>query len=397
MGIFSSLRNIVLFLLSILILIGIGYKYFEWQTLKSISSIQVSVDKEELGLAEEESKLGNKAYDSFGKLLEPEASTEAQLKQFDELNGLVNQSLNNQENYIKTLENNRKKYDELRTRSNFLFGKKGKFTKQIISSQKEYYDTEIEIANEDLVSSTLLKNLLMVWKDRVVMDEYDLAATKDIETVYSRNFSDIATLEKYTRSDFKFQESDKIKELYPYGYDSLNKFKDYMASYYSVIKDYIGGDLESAGYKYSRLQETEINLNIDFDKLFDEGNERRKERGKKIISSTTEKVRLIKEFKENNLGSYPLLAPIGYWKEDLILCGVYEYKIGYYNLITNKYPDANNFDNLLVQLSEVSPKTDSVDNKFDKSIVKYSNSDKEIKFECTDKEDGKSFSFTTEK
>src|SRR3990167_6393617 len=117
MGIFSSLRNIVLFLLSILILIGIGYKYFEWQTLKSISSIQVSVDKEELGLAEEESKLGNKAYDSFGKLLEPEASTEAQLKQFDELNGLVNQSLNNQENYIKTLENNRKKYDELRTRS----------------------------------------------------------------------------------------------------------------------------------------------------------------------------------------------------------------------------------------------------------------------------------------
>lgn len=398
MGKTGSLRNIILFFLVVIILLGIGYKYLEYSTIKSISDIQVKADREEISLADQQDKLSNKAYDSFVKLFtEEEASLEANLKQFDDLNGLVNQSLNNENNYLKTLETNKNQYQNLETQSKILFGKKGEFVKRFLSHQGTYYDTEIENVRTSLVDDNLFLNLFAVWKDRALMDDYDGKAQKNPETYYSNNFTDIATLEKYTRSDFKFKDEDKIKEFYPYGYDSLNKFKEYMASYYSVIKDYVGGDEESASFKYSRLQETAINLNIDFEKLFFEGKDKSDERSNKIIAAVTEKSKLIKDFKDGNLGKYPLLPTVQKWKEDLLMCQMYAYKTNYYQSITNKYPDATNFDTLLTQLAEVAPKTDAVDSRFDKSTIKYSSSDKKIKFECLDKEDGKTYTFVINK
>lgn len=351
--------------------------------LKSISKIEIVADRQELVLTEEQGKLSNRILDLFGEFVNSDIPAEEQFRLFDELNGLADQSINNQETYLKTLKSNRDKYEDVGARSSLLLDKRGDFAKKYLASQDVYYQTEIESTEESLVSDALIKNLLTVVEDRVVMDEY--------ETNTPQYFSQIASLEKYTRNDFVFAESDKIRMLYPYGHEVLDRYKVYMSSFYSVIRDEVGKDSKSANYKRIKLAQTKLNLNIDFDKFFNEGENRRRERGQKIIKSTAQKVQLIKEFKEKRLGVYPFLPIINQWKEDLALCGIYSYKTGYYNLITNKYPEAANFDQLLVELSEVAPKTDEVDKKFDKSIMRFSNSDSEMSFECTDRDDGRTF------
>ena len=123
----------------------------------------------------------------------------------------------------------------------------------------------------------------------------------------------------------------------------------------------------------------------------------KKDLAKNTIETVTNKVNAINTFQEEDLGSYPALPKISKWKEDLVLCQLYAYKSQFYNLITGKYPEATNFDELLIKLSQVAPKTDDVDRKFDKSVIKFTNNDKEITFECTDKEDSKTFVFKTPK
>lgn len=398
MGFLNNLRNLILIGLVALILLGIGYKYLEYSTLKSISDQLSSTERQEISLVEEQSKLSEKGYELFSKiLLDEKSSNEEKLKQFKELEGLISQILNNEENYIKTIETNGEKYKKLSSRSKFLLGKRGSIAKQLLEDQESFYDNEINITKDSYTGDIMFAQIITIFKDNLVLTDYDAKATKSGETYYSENFADIASLEKYNRGDFRFKEDEQIKNLYPYGYETLHKYKDYFASYYAVVKDFVAGDLESAGYKYSRIQETATSLNIDWDKLLSEGDERRKERAKNTILAVSGKVKLIKDFKENNLGTYPGLSSISKWKEDLVLCQLYSYKTGFYNLITSKYPDASNFEELIVQLSQVSPKTDEVDRKFDKSVVKFTNNDKEITFECTDKEDQRVFVFKTSK
>ncbi|KKR87473.1 MAG: hypothetical protein UU34_C0004G0014 [Candidatus Curtissbacteria bacterium GW2011_GWA1_41_11] len=398
MKLFSDIRNIILIGLIALILFGVCYKYLEYTSLRSISDLLASTERQEIGLIEEHGKLSEKAYELFSKILTDEkTSNEEKLKLFVELEGLASQTLNNEENYIKTLESNKQKYEKLSFRTNLLVGKRGSIAKQLLDNQNRYYDNELNSAKDSYVADTMFSQLITIFKDNIALTDYDERAQKTGNDYYAENFIDIASLEKYGRSDFKFKEEDQIKKLYPYGYESLKKYKDYFGSYYAVVKDFVAGDLESAGYKYSRIQETAANLNIDFDKFIEEGDDRKKDLAKNTIETVTNKVNAINTFQEEDLGSYPALPKISKWKEDLVLCQLYAYKSQFYNLITGKYPEATNFDELLIQLSQVAPKTDDVDRKFDKSVIKFTNNDKEITFECTDKEDSKTFVFKTPK
>lgn len=392
----NTLRNIVLFLLVVTIFFGIGYKYLEYSILKSLNDLNRRTEREEIALIEEQDKVSEKALDIFDAIGD-KVTFEDKIKQYRELEGATKQLINNQENYINTLQGNRGKYSRLEFKSNLLVGRRGSFAKELLENQKIYYQNEIKSAEDNNVSETMFLSLIIILKDFLIMQDYDQKSQKSPETLYSQYFRDIAALEKYTRSDFKYDKEEKIKSFYPYGYESLNKYKDFFGSYYSVVKDFVAGDFESANYKYSRIQETAANLSVDFDKLGREGDDRQEERAKNIIPAVVNKTSLIKEFKENNLGIYPFFTKIEGWKEDLVLCQLYVYKTGFYYLITSQFPKSTNFEDLVVELSEVSPKTSSVDNKFDKNTIRITNDDKLIKFECTDKEDGRVFTFESKK
>lgn len=391
------LRILLIFFVFIFLILGAGYKYYEWSTVRQISDLQSSLDREELTLVEQNQEVSERAGNLFSEILSDEKSSyEDRLKKYDELTGVINLARNNYEEYLNTVQKNDEKYEKLRTRSKFLFGKQGNFIKSYLNHQQNYYDSETESARETLISNNMGLSLINSFRDYEILNEYDKAGQKS-ESNFSKNFSNIIILEKYSKSDFKYPDEERIKELNPYGYEVLNKYKDLFASYYSVTKDYVSGDKESATYKYSKLQDAINNINVDYERFVKEGEERSKDRSKKILTASIEKISLIKDFKEKRLGVYPLLPEIKSWKEDLFLCQLYAYKTSYYQLISNKYPNAKEFDSLLGELNELPPKSDKLDNQFDKGVVKYSNDDKKISFNCTDKDDGKSFNFNINK
>lgn len=391
-------RVLLIIFLLFLFLLGIGYKIIEWNTLKKLSKLNSRTIPQELAIVEKSNKDSEETLNLIVDLFSDEnLDFEKQLLLFDEIDGKANFAISHSKEYSNTLEKNKKEYIRLKSASRLLVGKRGSFLRKYLENQIAYYEKEIEGAKESVVGDYLFKNMFSFMEDKAIMIDFDDRASIAPTTNYSKYFSDVATLEKYTRSDFKFPEEDKIKELYPYGYEMLTNNKEYMKAYYSVVKDYVGGNYESAAYKYSRIEETYLELNVDLDRLFSEGEERGNERAKKIIEYVVTKNKAIKDFEKQNLGIYPLLPEVSGWKEDLELCQLYGYKAGYYNRVLKKYPEAEDFENLIVELAQLAPSSSSIDAEFDREVISFTNTDEVMQFDCIDKEADRTYTFTTSK
>lgn len=394
-----NLRTFLIIFLFLLFLLGIGYKIVEWNTLKKLSKLNSRTIPQELAIVEKSNKESEEALDLIVELFSDEnLDLEEQLLLFDEIDGKANFAISHSKEYLSTLETNKKEYAKLKPVSKLLIiGKRGKFLRKYLENQISYYDKEIEGAKESVVGDYLFKNMFSVMKDKAVMIDFDEKASVAPTTNYSKYFSDVASLEKYTRGDFKFPEEDRIKELYPYGYEMLTNNREYMKAYYSVVKDFVAENYESAAYKYSRIEETYLELNVDFDRLLSEGEERGNERTKKIIEYVVAKNKAIKDFENQNLGVYPLLPEISGWKDDLELCQLYGYKAGYYYGVLKKYPEAEDFESLVTELAQLAPSSSSIDSEFDKEVIGFINTDEVMQFDCTDKEADRTYTFTTTK
>jgi len=288
---------------------------------------------------------------------------------------------------------------KLEKSSKFLLGKRGSFAKDLIKNQISYYQKEIENAEEGVAGNELFVNIYKILKDFNILLTYDVKGTANQKN-YSANFSDVAILEKYTREDFKFTDEDNIKTFFTYGYEVLNKYKNYFSSYYEMTKDFVSGDEESASYKYATFQKDSIELNIDFDKITDEGAEKQINRSKAIIGITLNKISNIKRFKNDNLGYFPFLKKIESWKEDLVLCQLYSYKASLFQNITKKTIKFSNIDELFNELSQVSPKSDELDKVFNREVLTIKGleeKEKYITFECKDEATGIVYPFDVTK
>jgi len=391
------LRNVLLLILTLILTISIGHKYLEWSVFNQLVKLQHLFTSNELSIIEMGDKLNEAVTDDIAQLSKPKLTPEGSLKIYSELDGKINLVLDNDRSYVETIKVNSSKYRTLNFLSKLLVGNRGKLARRIIQDQLNYYEKEKNSAYDDLVSDYLVKNIFAVAKDKTIMQIYDEKASTSPKTLYLKYFSDIAPLEKYTRSDFKFPEEDAIKNLYPYGYETLQNNKNYMSAYYAVIKDFVAGDYESATYKYSKLQEQYIKLNIDMDRLFRENEFAKQERSKQIIELVVDKVAAIKEFKNKNFGKYPLFPSIEGWKEDLEMCQIYYVKGLLSSNISRKPIDAKDLGAYFDWLSSINPSTSAVDNLIDKSIIKFANSEDKLTYQCLDKEAGKEYTFVTTK
>lgn len=387
------LRNLLLLLLIFILIVSVGYKYLEWKTFNELAKLQDYTIPNELAILEEDDNLQQDVITDFIKLSDPKSTLINRLTLYDQLDGKINLVLDNEKSYIEAIKNNSQKYNSLNSLSKLLVGNRGKLARRIILDQLNYYKKEINSVYNNIVGTYLLKNIFAVSKDKVIMEVYDKKASSSPKTLYSKYFSDIAPLEKYTRSDFKFPEEDTIKDLYPYGYESLQNNKDYMKTYYAVIKDFVAGDYESAAYKQTKLQEQYIKLNIDMDRLLRENESVNQERSKQIIELVVDKVAAIKEFKNKNFGNYPLLPTIKGWKEDLEMCQIYLVKGNLVSDISKKPIDAKDVTTYLDWLSKRNPSTSSVDNLVNKKIIKFTNSDDKLIYQCLEQETGKKYTF----
>ena len=393
-----NLRIILLVLVFILILLGVGYKYYEWNTVKSLSDLYNSSWKQEFKTVENNIKTGDDFYSFQKDTFASKNITDAFTKNYTDLKGKLNLYLESEEQYKNLVVQDRNKFLALKSSASFLLGPQGDFVKKVVDLQLKYYDDELENANRNATGSYLWSNLLSVWYDKGIVDAYE----KKIGTKYNNiptYFSDISTIQSYTNSDFKFSHEDDIKKYYPGGYSALQKYKDYLSNYYIVVQDIVNSDYQSAAYNYTNISNNIASLTINFKDFFNaQADDQRINRDKEIVDVVSNEANLIKQFKKNGLGKYPLLPPINTWKEDLVLCQMYDFKaVTVYNSVTSKYPMSKNFNDLLNELSGINPRTDFVDGSFDKSTVTFTNDDKKIEFQCKDKYDGDTLSFPTKK
>ncbi|MDO8657599.1 MAG: hypothetical protein Q7K55_02565 [Candidatus Levybacteria bacterium] len=389
-----TLRKLLLIVATILILLGIGYKYYEWNTIKQLSDLYNSGWKQEFKIVEAGTQKGSDFFDFYDEVFGPKSTNDSFIKNYDELKGKLNIFIENEESYLKIAEQNKVKYSTIKSNSSILMGQRGNFVKNLTDLQLRYLDNEIENMHRYIASLYLQLNLLDVFYDKALSENYDQKMTANKANL-SKNFSDISPLQSYTNSDFKFNHEDEIKKYLPEGYAGLQKYKEYLSTYYLVVQDIINGDLDSASYKYTTIANNVASLTLNYKGLFGTGNDERINKEKAIVEDVSNGAALIKNFKKNNLGKYPVLPEIKIWKEDLVLCQMYDYKsVTIYNSLTSKYPTSKNFDDLLKELSNVNPKTDFVDKDFDKSIVTFTNDDKKIEFQCKDNVDGDTLTFS---
>jgi hypothetical protein len=349
--------------------------------LNTLSQLYNSSWNQELSLVEAE----NKNSKDFGDLLQKVMTSKTYrgdfIANYEELIGKLRLVIANQEEYSNAIEANKQKYDQINTA--FFFADRGEFVKKLIDDQLKYYTHEADNSNYSDASDWLGLNLLNVWKDQAIVDIFSSIISKDPLSSIPQYFPSISPLEKYTSNSFKFDHEDLIKQYLPNGLRSLNRYKAYFSSYYSVAKDVVNGDYESVQYKLSKLTESRTNLNVNFTDLFDEGKDKRIENAKTIIQLLSDEGSLIKNFRQRGLDKYPLLASVSDWDEDLVLCKMYEYKSSVYHSITTKYVSSKTVKELLIELSTVPPNTGAVDNQFDISILNFTNNDKAIVFKCT--------------
>lgn len=390
-----TLRNILFLLLFLGILVSVVYKHLEYQTLAQLKNLYASTVSEELYLTELNDKLDVEAAKILDEYLDPELDeSEASLK-LDELLSRLNLAITNNKNYINTLEKNRERYNSLNGYAKIIVGKRGQFIRDVLSLQDKYYEEEISVNKESAITIQLLINIFNVGKDKILLSDYTQEAFYENDPDYYSLFSNLYPLEKYTRSDYQFPEQDEIRKIYPYGYEALERNKNYMSSYYSVAKDFAAGDLESANYKISRVVDTELELNVDFDRVFEEYDKRGRDSSLRILETGLEKISLIKNFESGDMSKYPFVEPLTKWIEDVELCQLYAYKSSLYSSIIGDYPEAKTFQELLEELKKLSPQSTELDGIFDKSTIVFDNGDEIISFRCKEHLSGKEYLFQT--
>jgi hypothetical protein len=388
-----SVKNLLLLFFIFLLFLSIFYKLFEWKIISGFVKEQGLTVPQELSIVETGNKQNDEITPSLLELTDPKLKPEDRLSVYDELDGKINIIIDTAKDYKEKLIKNKKSYAKYQTFSKFLIGRRGELFKDIIDNQIKYYDMEIESAQLSITSDYLGKNIFSVSKDKAIMSVYDDKASVSPKTLYSKYFSEIAPLEKYTRDSYSFPEEESIKKSYPYGYETLQNNKEYLGAYYLVIKDYVSEDYESATYKYKKLQNQNLKLNVDMDRLFNENSENSQNRTKAIMTTLLAKNDAIRKFETDKLGDYPFLKKISGWKRQLEMCQIYFIKGVLLAEVSKKPIESKNIEEYLLALSLITPNLDQLDKDFDKSIMEFTNDEKYLTIKCDDKEADRSYTY----
>lgn len=396
-----KIRNLLIALLLLFIVLIVGYKYFEWQTLNNLSNLYNTSWVTEFKDVSTLDKSSDKFFTQYFSYLKEDTNStdfEKTLEDVGDLKNSLNVVLNNLEGYVDDLKQEKTNYQKLKFRTKVLVGQRGDFARKVIDNQLSYLNYEYSNQTHTLAGLYFLniffKNLD---PDFINLIEYDNKGQKALSN-YNKYFSDISFLEKYTSDNYKFENEELIKKEFPTGYEKLVNYKKYFASYYKVIKDYVNGDYETAGYEYSALKNNSLNIYTDFINIFSSGEEKVNSNQKDILKTVSEQSTLIKNFINKKMYKYPLLSQVNKWKVDLVLCQMYNFKAGLYKSITSDYPKAKNIDDLINEISTLSPKTEATDKNFDRSTVyRFVNDDKVFTFVCLDKLTGEKIEFSTTK
>lgn len=391
------IRNIVLFFLATLLVIGIGYKYFEWKTFSDVSNSYNTSYFDELKFV---SEMGPSSDELTNEMLNNKQFNHSK-NSSDYLQGLgtvenkLDVVINNEEGYLDLLKSKLALFSQLQIRTNLLLGERGSIGKKIVNNQVAYYQDEIKGTNIYLGTLYADQILYEVYRDQVALNDFSNAVGSSTNASYiSQYFYEIAALEKYTNGNFKFDKEDFVNNYFPSFVSKINDKKKYFSAYYMAEKDFTVGNTDTAQLELQAAIDTWSNTQIDYSSLYKEQYSTATDIDKDVLILVSDQAAAIKDYKSKQLFKYPLLKEVSVWKEDFVLCQMYDFKSSVYHTITSNYPVSKNIPDLIKELSSISPKTDNVDRTFDKTAMEFTNTDKALEFTCTDKYTGEKLNFT---
>jgi hypothetical protein len=262
-----GLSIFLLFLISV-----VGYKYFggllqDSSSLVNETDIQEQVTERALKLNNELSVPLVEYFSASDKVKIAEGK-----EMVNELKQLLNKVQNNDEEYKSLISSNIDRYRNLSWKSNFLLGNQKKYYSNILDKQVKYYEKEIESSSMLLATDYLVMSIFQTLDDNYSSGEFMEKVGNNTKLVAGNLFT-LSGLSKYNDSGYKFPHFDEIVKYYPYAEQAFSKHREYYGTLYAVMKDYASGNLESAGYKYTKLQEMEGSRHIDYDRFFSENDE----------------------------------------------------------------------------------------------------------------------------
>ncbi len=395
----SGSAKIGVFLFFLLFLISVvGYKYFEWSSFKMLSNLVNETDIQELKFSDRSSKLNNELsvplveyFSSLEKIKISEGK-----EKVVELKQLLSKVQNNDEEYKSLISNNLDRYRDLSWRSKFLLGDQGEYYSNILNTQVKYYEKEIESSSMTLATDYLGMGFFQTLEDNYYSGEFTESVGNNTKLI-AGNLYTLSGLSKYNDSGYKFPHFDEIVKYFPYAEQAFSKHREYYGTLYAVMKDYASGNLESAGYKYTKLQEMEGSRHIDYDRLFSENDENSKILRKEVFALMVDKYTNLRDYNSSKMSTYPILGQISFDTIQLGQCQAYTYKDGLVYSITKKYvsESVQSVDEYLTYLNETPPQTDNLDASFDRSSMQIENTKDKLTIKCNSKSNDLSLTFET--
>ena len=383
----SGSKDIYLFVVVSLLFLLFIYKWLEYSSLKYLVNVYDSSVTQELAITSDINRQFNDAYVKI-KDFYASASQEAsiQFEAYENLAPAVDLYRSGESEYSNLLTENSRKFSNLNTILKFFFGSKVSKAKNIVTDHLEYYETEIRGNKNNLIETSYFKNLFLVFNDMNRVSYFDTHAKNKSEI--KENYFLLSSIKKYTENSFKFYDEDSIRNYAPEEFKELIKYKRYFATYYELIKLVLKDQetSQNAVNLANKLNQDSLNINIDFQGLFKDKEEKKLDNTKKTISLITDELRNIYEINDDSILSYPFVKPLTFKKHYLWHCQLYDYKSGFYNSYKKEFPEAKNAGELISALSTLSPKTDVIDDQFNKKVLILENTPTEFNMTCVDKE-----------
>lgn len=387
-------KNFITLLLGLIIVFLFIYKWYEWKTLKDLSSLYSNSITHELRLT---SNLSFKTEDKTNKILlfYESASKSAELFEsaYSNLDSSLNLYKSEHADYLKLNREDRKSYKLISNQLNYLYISNIDLAKKIVSNQLKYYDQEIKGAEEEAIITSFYKNLMMVFYDSGKINNFNKIALN--KTLVKDKFSMLATIAKYSEGSFKFENEDQIKNYAPEEYKILTKYKRYFSTFYELMKMLVKDQETSQNYKnvWSKLQQDMTNLNFDFKNLFSYKKDYQIERAKTITALISEQIEAVYSVNRNVTYRYPFLGNVIFSKHELWQCQLYGYKGWLFFYFYKTYPTSNSTDEYIREISKISPKTGNIDTYFNKKLLFVDNNDKYFTYTCNDPDNNDSYIF----
>lgn len=386
--------NTLVFAVAILLILLLVYKWLEYSSIKRLIHTYDNIITQELTMT---SDLNKQYQDTYPKVLDfyKSASEEAEIqyKTYEALVPSFDLYRSMEIDYSKLIKENSKKFDQLDFVFSFFTGPKVAKIKQIIKDQSIYYANEVSSNQNGLIEAAYFKNLFMVFNDMNRVNDFD-AQAQNKEGV-KKKFYLLSSIEKYTRNDFNFFEENRIKNYAPNEYQGLVRYKRYFATYYELMRLLVKDQENSQAVinLSNKLKQDSSALNIDFQGLFKDKEDSKLEETKTILITISDQLKNIYQINESKNISYPFVEPLKFTKHELWHCQLYDYKTAFFNSYKKEYPRAASVDELIKDLSSISPRTTEIDKNFDRNVMHLENDDKAIRFTCIDKENKDEYSF----